>query len=217
MGRRRAPPPGDRLDELVPAAFGDEGSARALVAGATAGNIDFKDMIIFRMPIVFAFVLGLAFLILLVMFRSIVIPIKAILLNLLSVGAAYGVLVLVFQEGWLLEGLLDFEATEGAFDIAFEPDQLAGILESLTSTLNEEISERQVLAQQLRQLQAEVEELQMNRRVIVEDASSERVVSLQAMEDRFTEMGFTWQDRESIRHLQAVTQVRAVELNDLAR
>ena len=97
-------------DDLVPAAFGDS-PARALVAGATAGIIDFTDMIIFRAPFVFAFVLGLAFLILLVMFRSIVIPIKAILLNLLSVGAAYGVLVLVFQEGWLLEGFLDFEAT----------------------------------------------------------------------------------------------------------
>ena len=53
-----------------------------------------------RMPLVFAFVLGLAFLLMLVTFRSIVIPIKAIVLNLLSVGAAYGVLVLVFQNGW---------------------------------------------------------------------------------------------------------------------
>ena len=97
-------------DDLVPAAFEDS-QARVLVTGATAGAIDFKDNIIFRAPFVFAFVLGLAFLILLVMFRSIVIPIKAILLNLLSVGAAYGVLVLVFQEGWLLEGILDFEAT----------------------------------------------------------------------------------------------------------
>ena len=49
---------------------------------------------------VFAFVLGLAFLLMLVMFRSLVIPIKAIVLNLLSVGAAYGVLVMVFQWGW---------------------------------------------------------------------------------------------------------------------
>ncbi len=97
-------------DDLVPAAFEDS-SAEALVTGATAFNIDFRDMIIARTPFVFAFVLGLAFIILLVMFRSIVIPIKAIILNLLSVGAAYGVLVLVFQEGWLLEGILDFEAT----------------------------------------------------------------------------------------------------------
>ncbi len=51
-------------------------------------------------PYVFAFVLGLSFLLLLVMFRSIIIPIKALLLNLLSVGAVYGVLVMVFQWGW---------------------------------------------------------------------------------------------------------------------
>jgi uncharacterized membrane protein YdfJ with MMPL/SSD domain len=97
-------------DNLIPAAFKDS-SASALVTGATAANIDFRDNIFSRTPWVFAFVLGLAFIILLVMFRSIVIPIKAIILNLLSVGAAYGVLVLVFQEGWLLQGVLDFKAT----------------------------------------------------------------------------------------------------------
>ena len=64
------------------------------------------------MPIVFAFVLALAFLLLLVTFRSIVIPIKAIVLNLLSVGAAYGVLVLVFQDGHG-EALLGFESNGG--------------------------------------------------------------------------------------------------------
>jgi uncharacterized membrane protein YdfJ with MMPL/SSD domain len=63
-----------------------------------------------RTPIVFAFVLGLAFLLMLVTFRSIVIPIKAIVLNLLSVGAAYGVLVLVFQHG-IGESLLGFHST----------------------------------------------------------------------------------------------------------
>jgi uncharacterized membrane protein YdfJ with MMPL/SSD domain len=58
---------------------------------------------------VFAFVLGLAFLLLLMTFRSIVIPIKSILLNLLSVGAAYGILVLVFQHRWA-EGILGFRS-----------------------------------------------------------------------------------------------------------
>ena len=58
----------------------------------------------------FAFVLGMAFLLLLVTFRSIVIPLKAILLNLLSVGAAYGLLMLVFQDGHG-ESLLGFEST----------------------------------------------------------------------------------------------------------
>jgi uncharacterized membrane protein YdfJ with MMPL/SSD domain len=99
-------------NDLIPASFG-ESSARALVAGQASGNIDFREQIYFRTPFVFAFVLGLAFIILLLMFRSIVIPIKAIILNLLSVGAAYGVLVLVFQEGWPpgIENLLGFQAT----------------------------------------------------------------------------------------------------------
>ena len=58
------------------------------------------------------FVLGLAFLLLLLTFRSIVIPLKAILLNLLSVGAAYGVLVWIFQDGYL-QGLLNFHSNGG--------------------------------------------------------------------------------------------------------
>jgi len=97
-------------EDVIPAAFGDS-SVRAYVGGDTAANIDFRSNIVFRTPFVFAFVLGLAFLILLLTFRSIVIAIKAIILNLLSVGAAYGLLVLVFQKGWLLEGVLNFKAT----------------------------------------------------------------------------------------------------------
>ena len=62
--------------------------------------MEFADAMYRSAPYVFGFVLGLAFFLLLVMFRSIVIPAKAILLNLLSVGAAYGVLVMVFQWGW---------------------------------------------------------------------------------------------------------------------
>ena len=65
----------------------------------TAGSKDFNDKLTSRLPIVFAFVLGLAFLLLLVTFRSIVVPLKAIVLNLLSVGAAYGILTYVFQYG----------------------------------------------------------------------------------------------------------------------
>ena len=67
------------------------------VTGYTAGSKDFNDTMKSHVPIVFAFVLTAAFLLLLVTFRSVVIPIKAILLNLLSVGAAYGVLVWIFQ------------------------------------------------------------------------------------------------------------------------
>jgi len=97
-------------EDLIPGAFGDS-PATVLVTGDTAFNIDFRDQIIFRTPFVLAFVMGLAFLIMLVVFRSLVIAAKAIVLNLLSVAAAYGLLVLVFQEGWLLEKPLSFEAT----------------------------------------------------------------------------------------------------------
>ena len=90
--------------------FGGLEDVRADVTGITAGTADFNTTMNSRLPYVFAFVLGAAFLLLLVTFRSIVIPIKAIVLNLLSVGAAYGVLMLVFQHGWF-ESLLGFEST----------------------------------------------------------------------------------------------------------
>jgi RND superfamily putative drug exporter len=85
---------------------------RADVTGMTAQSRDFTDSMSSHLPIVFAFVLGLAFVLLLVTFRSIVVPIKAIVLNLLSVGAAYGVLKLVFQDGHG-ESLLGFESLGG--------------------------------------------------------------------------------------------------------
>ncbi len=75
-----------------------------------ASGVDSRDNVKAKAPLVFTFVLGLAFFLMLLMFRSIVIPVKAIILNLLSVGAAYGVLVLVFQEG-IGEDILDFKAT----------------------------------------------------------------------------------------------------------
>ncbi len=79
------------------------------VTGETAGTHDFNETMKQRAPLVFAFVLGLAFLLLLLTFRSIVVPLKAIVLNLLSVGAAYGILIMVFQWGHL-EGLLGFRS-----------------------------------------------------------------------------------------------------------
>ncbi|HEY2371294.1 MAG TPA: MMPL family transporter [Gaiellaceae bacterium] len=85
---------------------------QAGVTGDTAGSYDFNQTMKHRVWYVFAFVLGLAFLLLLLTFRSIVIPIKAIVLNLLSVGAAYGVLVWIFQEGHL-QGLLGFHSNGG--------------------------------------------------------------------------------------------------------
>jgi RND superfamily putative drug exporter len=98
-------------DRVIPATIGrDLPSADVGVTGDTASSMDFNSLMKVRTPIVFAFVLGLAFLLMLVTFRSIVIPIKAILLNLLSVGAAYGVLVLIFQHG-IGQSLLGFHST----------------------------------------------------------------------------------------------------------
>ena len=98
-------------DNLVPAAFGSLDGVRADVTGDAAETVDFNDNMKSHLPYVFGFVLTAAFLLLLVTFRSIVIPIKAILLNLLSVGAAYGVLVLVFQNDWA-EDLLSFTSSD---------------------------------------------------------------------------------------------------------
>jgi putative drug exporter of the RND superfamily len=71
------------------------------VTGITAGTHDFSAQLGSRAPIVFAFVLGAAFLLLMLMFQSVTIPLMSILLNLLSVGAAYGVLTLILQDGHL--------------------------------------------------------------------------------------------------------------------
>ncbi len=79
------------------------------VAGYTAYSRDFTDALKSHVPLVFVFVLTAAFLLLLFTFRSIVIPLKAIVLNLLSVGAAYGILVWIFQYGHL-EGFLGFHS-----------------------------------------------------------------------------------------------------------
>jgi RND superfamily putative drug exporter len=96
-------------DVLIPATIGTVHGAQAEVGGPTAGSVDFNDLLSQRMPWVFAFVLGMAFLLLLVSFRSIVIPITAICLNLLSVGAAYGIVVWVFQDGHF-ENLIGFNS-----------------------------------------------------------------------------------------------------------
>jgi RND superfamily putative drug exporter len=98
--------------EVVPATVGKLAGAEVAVTGVTAGSKDFIDAMVSRAPIVFLFVLSVAFILLLVTFRSIVVPIKAIVLNLLSVGAAYGILVLVFQDGHG-EQLLDFQSVGG--------------------------------------------------------------------------------------------------------
>jgi uncharacterized membrane protein YdfJ with MMPL/SSD domain len=99
-------------DDIVPATVGNLPGTDVNVTGTTAETVDQSNQLSHAMPIVFGFVLVMAFLVLLLTFRSIVIPIKAIVLNLLSVGAAYGVLTLVFQEGHGT-GLVGAEPTGG--------------------------------------------------------------------------------------------------------
>ena len=97
-------------EQHIPDAF-DGAPAEVLVGGLTAVSADLFDVVDRYTPIVFAFVLGLSFIILLLVFRSIIIPIKAVVMNLLSVGTAYGLLVLVFQKG-VATDLLGFQHAE---------------------------------------------------------------------------------------------------------
>src|SRR5690606_22685144 len=82
-------------EDVIPASGVD-----ALVGGWTAGGIDFADYLGGRLPILIGAVLILSFVLLLVVFRSLLVPLKAVILNLLSIGAAYGSLVAIFQWGW---------------------------------------------------------------------------------------------------------------------
>ena len=97
---------------VLPATLNRLPGAWVGVTGSTAGSHDFNDQLKGSMPLVFTFVLGLAFVLLLLSFRSIVVAANGVLLNALSVAAAYGMLVFIFQDGHG-EGLLDFTATGG--------------------------------------------------------------------------------------------------------
>ena len=99
-------------DRIVPGTVGTLEGSEVGVTGVTAQAKDFSSQMKTVAPLVFGFVLLFAFTLMLVCFRSIVIATKTIVLNLLSVGAAYGILVLVFQHGWG-KGLLGFEFTGG--------------------------------------------------------------------------------------------------------
>jgi len=116
-------------NEVVPGTVGSVRGVEAAVTGETAASKDFNDLMAERMPLAMGFVLVLAFLLVLVAFRSVVVAAKAIALNLLSVGAAYGLLVAVFQWGWG-ESLLGFEST-GAI-VAWLPLMLFVILFGLS-------------------------------------------------------------------------------------
>ena len=99
-------------NEVVPGTVGSVDGVQAGVTGSTAISKDFGDAMREKAPLVFTFVLAFAFVLLLVAFRSLVIAAKAIVLNLLSVAAAFGVLVLVFQNDWA-KGLLGFDYSGG--------------------------------------------------------------------------------------------------------
>jgi RND superfamily putative drug exporter len=100
----------DLRSELVPRTFADSG-AEVYVGGTTSENIDYFDSVIDPAPAVIAFVLGLTFILLTVVFRSVVVAGTAVILNLLSVGAAYGLLVTVFQHG-IGADLFGFQRTD---------------------------------------------------------------------------------------------------------
>jgi uncharacterized membrane protein YdfJ with MMPL/SSD domain len=99
-------------DEIIPPTLGTLEDSEVGVTGLTAQSEDYSDQLMRNAPLVFGFVLLFAFVLMLVFFRSIVIAAKSVLLNLLSVGAAYGILVLVFQHGWGKQ-ILGFEFTGG--------------------------------------------------------------------------------------------------------
>jgi uncharacterized membrane protein YdfJ with MMPL/SSD domain len=99
-------------DEIIPPTLGTLADAEVGVTGTTAQAKDFNDQMKIAAPLVFGFVLLFAFCLMLLSFRSLVIAAKTIILNLLSVGAAYGILVLVFQHGWGKQ-VLGFEFTGG--------------------------------------------------------------------------------------------------------
>jgi putative drug exporter of the RND superfamily len=86
-------------DNVLPSALGNSGG-RVLVAGQTAASVDIGNRISSRLPLLFGGVIGLSFLLLMAVFRSVLVAVKAAVMNLLSIGASYGVLVAVFQWGW---------------------------------------------------------------------------------------------------------------------
>jgi RND superfamily putative drug exporter len=91
---------GELRDDVLPAATEGTGMD-VLVSGIVGIQVDFADYLAGRLLLFFAAVLGLSFLLLMAVFRSLLVPLKAVIMNLLSIGAAYGVLVAIFQWGWL--------------------------------------------------------------------------------------------------------------------
>jgi len=97
-------------DKVIPSTIGAVPGVHAYVTGETAGSHDFSAQLRSRAPLVFLFVLGLAMVLLLTAFRSLTIAVTAVVMNLLSVGASYGAMVLVFQHHWF-DGILGYTST----------------------------------------------------------------------------------------------------------
>jgi putative drug exporter of the RND superfamily len=114
-------------DKVLPAATSGTGLDIAITGGVAIG-VDFTDYLSARLPYFFAAVLGLSFLLLMVVFRSLLVPLKAVVMNLLSIGAAYGIVVAVFQWGWG-GGILNIE---GAPIEPFVPMMLFAIVFGLS-------------------------------------------------------------------------------------
>jgi len=106
-------PESDQADALIGRMRDDPGALRDVaevkVGGATAFNSDFVDLVSGSMWKILLFVLVFSYLVLFLLLRSVLLPLKAVLMNLLSVAAAYGVLVMVFQYGWF-DGLLGYDS-----------------------------------------------------------------------------------------------------------
>ena len=113
---------------MVPEALEGTG-VRAYVGGLTAVFIDLSDKVASRLPLFVGAVVGLSFLLLMVVFRSVLVPLKAALMNLLSIGAAYGVVVAVFQWGWGM-GLIGLE--EAVPIVSFVPMFMFAVLFGLS-------------------------------------------------------------------------------------
>ena len=86
-------------DDVLPAATAGS-DVEVLVTGTVASSIDFSQYLSSRLPAFFGAVLSLSFLLLMMVFRSVLVPLKAVIMNLLSIGGAYGLVVAVFQWGW---------------------------------------------------------------------------------------------------------------------
>jgi RND superfamily putative drug exporter len=115
-------------DDLLPKTVAGT-DAKVYVGGSTATFIDLSDRITDRLPLFIGAVVGLSFILLMIVFRSVFVPLKAAIMNLLSIGASYGVIVAVFQWGWL-KSVIGLQETEPI--VAFVPMMMFAILFGLS-------------------------------------------------------------------------------------